>query len=104
MPPYAVLCYTPGCGRPAHFKVASRWSDGVTAELKTYGLCCESCLPEWYARGVERQAQCRLVPGERLDPPGIFDLVRGCRDPGLRSRPDLVEVHGIGMLPSGPRP
>ena len=45
MPPYAVLCYRPGCDRPAAYKVAARWSDGVTEELKTYSLCCAECLP-----------------------------------------------------------
>ena len=41
--PYLVCCT--GCGRPAGFKVAARWSDGATAELKTYALGCEGCLP-----------------------------------------------------------
>ena len=35
MPPYPVLCYRPGCGKPAVYKIAARWSDGVTEELTT---------------------------------------------------------------------
>src|SRR5262249_39941070 len=30
MSPYPVICYRPGCGRPALYKIAARWSDGVT--------------------------------------------------------------------------
>jgi hypothetical protein len=83
MPPYPVLCYTPGCGRPAAYKVAARWSDGVTSELKTYGLVCEVCLPEWYRRAETRCAACRTSAGEELGLPGIYRVVRGERDQRL---------------------
>ena len=36
MPPYPIYCYRKGCGKPAEFKIAGRWSDGATNELKTY--------------------------------------------------------------------
>ena len=52
MPPYPVLCYAPGCTRPAAFKVAARWSDGVTGELKTYSLACPDCLAKLFAAAV----------------------------------------------------
>lgn len=80
MPPYAVLCYRPGCGGPAIYKIAARWSDGVTEELKTYSLCCEGCLPELFRRARERQAACRTAAGEVLEPPGIYRMQRGRRD------------------------
>jgi len=89
MPPYAVLCYRPGCGRPAVHKVAARWSDGVTEELKTYSLCCEGCLPEFFRRGRERQAACHTAPGEVLEPPGIYQMHRGRRDVQLSRLPEL---------------
>lgn len=89
MPPYPVLCYTPGCGRPAGFKVAARWSDGVTAELKTYGLCCAECLPAWFHRARERRAACRTVEGESLDAPGVFRFQACRRDPHLERLPDI---------------
>jgi len=89
MPPYAVLCYHPGCGRPAAYKVAARWSDGVTEELKTYSLCCEECLPDLFRRGRERQAVCRTAPGEVLEPPGIYRMRRGRRDVQLERLPEL---------------
>jgi hypothetical protein len=92
MSPYAVLCYTHGCNRPAAYKVAARWSDGVTSELKTYGLACEGCLPRWFARARERQAACRSAAGETLEVPGIYRVVHGQRDPNLARAVDL-ETH-----------
>jgi hypothetical protein len=99
MPPYPVVCYTAGCGRPAEFKVAARWSDGVTGELKTYGLACEQCVAEWYRRARERQAACRVAPGETLEPPGIYRVERGRRDPHLLRLPEL-EVRYIAARPA----
>lgn len=86
---YPVLCQTSGCGAPAIYKVAATWSDGVTAELKTYALCCGSCLARWYVQSCQKQAGCRLAPGETLEKPGIYELAPGRRDRELRRRPDL---------------
>jgi hypothetical protein len=89
MPPYPIYCYTRGCPRLAVYKIAAEWSDGVTGELKTYGLSCAECLPAWFRRAREKQAGCRLAPGERLDPPGIYNLAHGMRDQQLIRLPDL---------------
>ena|SRR5438128_1502272 len=89
MPPYPVLCYRDGCGRPAVYKIAARWSDGITQELKTYALSCAECLPDWFRRGREKQAACRLARGETLEPPGIYRLVHGRRDRQLERLSDL---------------
>ena len=89
MSPYAVLCYRPGCDRPAAYKVAARWSDGVTEELKTYSLCCAECLPDLFRRARQRQAVCRTAPGEVLEPPGIYRMQRGQRDVRLERLPEL---------------
>ncbi|MGL4550901.1 MAG: hypothetical protein ACRC33_06910 [Gemmataceae bacterium] len=86
MPPYVVRC---GCGAPARFKVAAAWSDGVTRELKTYGLCCAACLAGLTGRARARQASCRLTPGETLEAPAVYELSSGCRDAKLTRRPDL---------------
>jgi hypothetical protein len=91
MPPYPVICYRPGCGEPAIYKIAALWSDGVTQELKTYALCCEQCLAELYRRGRDKQAVCRLAAGETLEAPGIFELARGRHDCQLVRRKDLEE-------------
>ena len=91
MPPYPVRCYHPGCGRLAVFKIAARWSDGVTGELKTYALSCADCLAEQYRSTCRKRAACRLAPGESLDVPAVFDLVRGQRDQQLPRRLDLEQ-------------
>lgn len=90
MPAYPIHCYH-GCGQLALYKIAARWSDGVTEELKTYALTCADCLGEWFRRSREKQAACRLAPGEILEPPGIYVLERGRRDSGLTRRIDLEQ-------------
>ena len=91
MSPYPIYCYQPGCTRLAAYKIAGRWSDGVTEELKTYALSCPDCLADWLAHGRARQAACRLAAGETLEPPGVYELARGRRDRQLTRRQDLEE-------------
>lgn len=91
MPPYPLICSHPGCDRLAVYKIAARWSDGVTQELKTYGLCCEECVPESLRESRQRQADCRLAKDETLEPPGIFRLEHGQRDRRLRRLTELEE-------------
>jgi hypothetical protein len=88
MPPYPVLCSTAGCGRAASVKIAARWSDGATAELKTYYLACEACVGGLFADATRKRAACRLAPGETLNPPAVFELTRGARDRELVRHPD----------------
>ncbi len=92
MPPYPVLCTTRGCGRPAAYKIAARWSDGATEELKTYALCCADCLPAALRRSCDKQAACRRAPGEILERPGVYEVAHGRRDRNLVRRPDLEQV------------
>jgi hypothetical protein len=94
MPPHPVLCYTRDCGKPAQYKIAARWSDGVTGELKTYALSCAKCLPEWFRLSREKQAACRLAPGETLEKASIFHMARGHRDQQLQRLPDLEKELG----------
>jgi len=91
MPPYPLFCYRPGCGRLAIYKIAARWSDGVTQELKTYALTCTDCLPELFRRSCAKQAACRTVAGETLDKPGIYELTRGRRDQQLHRLTQLEQ-------------
>jgi hypothetical protein len=91
MPPYEIFCLTKGCKSLAQFKIAARWSDGVVSELKTYGLCCEECLPKWFQRGRDTHNACRLTPGETLETPGIYLLQRGERDKVLQRLTELEE-------------
>lgn len=80
MPPYPVMCYAPGCANEAAYKVAARWSDGITYELKTYSLACEGCLSNLFRAAKQKRDRCRLAAGESLDEPAIFCLARGERD------------------------
>jgi hypothetical protein len=81
---YPIRCYTPGCLLEAEYKVASRWSDGITSELKTYSLCCAECLPERFRISLQKQAACHTTPGETLEPPGVYRLTHGQRDRQLQ--------------------
>ncbi len=89
MPPYPVLCSATGCKSQAEFKVAARWSDGLTDELKTYFLACPACLRGLFSVAVAKRLACRLAPGEVLETPGIYELNRGDRDKALKRREDL---------------
>lgn len=77
MPPYPVICSRPGCGAVARFKIAARWSDGTTHELKTYYLACEACVGDLLPQAAAKRAKCRLTVGEELDEPAVFDLSSG---------------------------
>lgn len=101
MPSYPVRCYTRGCEELAVYKIAARWSDGVTQELKTYALTCSACLAEWFGRSRAKQAACRLAAGETLESPGIYELTRGRRDPQLLRRDDLEQQMLSASEPPG---
>src|SRR4051812_125479 len=89
MPAYQVPCYTPRRDREAAYKIAAEWSDGLTRELKTYGLCCAECVPAWFTRARERKAACRAAPGETLGDPHVFRVQRGQRDQRLERMTEL---------------
>src|SRR5262245_13931644 len=91
MPPYSILCYRQDCNQPAVYKIAARWSDGITSELKTYALSCADHLAAFFHSSCQRQKACRTVPGETLEPPGIFRMVYGQRDRNLERLPELEE-------------
>jgi hypothetical protein len=88
---YPVRCCTRGCEELALYKIAARWSDGVTQELKTYALICSGCLAQAFRASRAKQAACRRAPGETLESPGIYELVRCRRDPQLIRRDDLEQ-------------
>lgn len=99
MPPYPICCYRKGCGKLAIYKIAARWSDGVTEELKTYALSCEDCLPGWFRHSQEKQNACRLARRETLEPPGIYRLKHGHRDRQLERLKDLEERLANQIMP-----
>src|SRR6266404_3364056 len=85
---YVIRCCTKSCHHEAAYKIASRWSDGITSELKTYSLCCDGCLPDCFRDSLRKQAACRLASGESLEVPGIYRIERGQRDRQLTRLPD----------------
>lgn len=89
LPPYRVGCHAAGCGREAEYKIASRWSDGITWELKTYSLTCGDCLAALFAVAREKKAACRLAAGETLGEPEVYECRRGSRDRELVRRAEL---------------
>jgi hypothetical protein len=72
---YPIACQC--CGAPARHKIASRWTDGHTSELKTYGLVCSECVSDSLAEARKRRQECRTAPDEQIDVPEIFDLAPG---------------------------
>lgn len=92
---YAIHCTRPGCPHLAAYKVASRWSDGLTEELKTYALACADCLPALFRRSLQRQRDCRLTRGETLEPPGIYQLVPGQHDEQRERLPQLEQLLSV---------
>lgn len=84
MPSYPIICTHSGCETEATYKIAARWSDGVTQELKTYALCCETHLADSFRQSHQKQAACRRAKDEVLDTPGIFRLEHGQRDRRLQ--------------------
>ena len=94
MPAYPLYCYTKDCKNLALYKIAAQWSDGKVGELKTYGLCCEQCLPTWFRRGRASHQTCQVTPGETLEAPGIYRLQHGQRDRKLQRVPELEAQFG----------
>ena len=89
LPPYPVLCYARECSREAVYKIAARWSDGVTSELKTYSLACVECVSELFRAAQVKKGACRLAAGESLGEPEVFEMTRGRRDRELVRRREL---------------
>ena len=91
MPPYRVVCHHPDCDRDAEFKIAARWSDGRTSELKTYNLVCEQHLESAFRDSLRRHAACRVSAEETIEPPGIYRLRRASLDRDLPRATDLEQ-------------
>ena len=69
---YQVVCQR--CGEPARLKVASRWTDGHTHELKTYTLVCRACVNDALTDARKRREACVTDHNEIIDAPEVFEL------------------------------
>ncbi len=101
---YPVMCTTKGCPHRAEYKIAARWSDGLTSELKTYALVCLDCLPQEYRQAVAKRAACRLTDSETLDEVQVFDLesARGGKPLALAQKPECLQKLNLARIePNG---
>src|SRR5215211_1217282 len=81
---YQPRCSTPGCDRPALYKVAAAWSDGTSRELKNYGTACQEHRDALLARARANRGALRPAEGETLGPVGLYQLAPGRRDSELK--------------------
>ncbi len=94
------FCYVPtcdlwNCQRPAAYKIAAIWTDGVLTELKPYGLACPDHVGELFREVRLRHERCKLAPGESLGPLRIYLLCPGRRDSQLEIATDVERQLGI---------
>ena len=80
---YRPVCSTPGCDKPAIYKIAASWSDGSSRELKNYGLACEQHRDHELAAARRRHQGLSLSEDETVAPIELFRLIPGCRDRDL---------------------
>ena len=77
---YRPTCSAPGCDALAVYKVAASWSDGMSWELKNYGLSCEAHRLSQLARGKVHRQGLLLGDGEVVGQVGLFELQENARD------------------------
>ena len=58
-------------------------------------------MPTWLKRGRHSHKACRLIPGETLDVPGIYQLQHGKRDQVLQRLTELEERLLAGRASDG---
>ncbi len=85
---YQITCSAPNCNQPAVYKIAAPWSDGISRELKNYGLACEAHRDSQLARGQLHRQGLVLAEGETVGQVGLYQLVPGKRDLELPRLPD----------------
>jgi hypothetical protein len=79
-----VTCGTPGCDRPAEYKIAALWSAGRFSELKTYGLACGDHYAQTFRDALGRRKAHTPSAGESVGDVAVFRLERGQPDRSLQ--------------------
>jgi hypothetical protein len=72
---------------PTAYKIAAPWSNGISLELKSYGLACEAHCGSLLALAQLRKGL-KLAFGETVGPVGLYRLEPGKRDANLIQMPD----------------
>jgi hypothetical protein len=80
---YRPSCSSPGCRRPAVYKIAAAWSDGASRELKNYGLACELHRESQLTAARRRDQAVKRSEGESVGPVELYVLRPDCRDVDL---------------------
>jgi hypothetical protein len=76
-----VRCCHAECREPASYKIAARWSDGRSAELKTYGFACSEHVGAVFRDSEQRRREYTPSPGESIEEIAIYRY-----DPAKRDR------------------
>lgn len=79
-----VPCSHSNCSEPAVYKLASRWSDGTFAELKTFGFACSEHLGQVFRDAEARSRDYAPGPGEVIEEIAIYRFESGKRDRQLQ--------------------
>ena len=79
---------------PAVYKVAARWSDGFTGELKTYSLACKGCLPDLFRQARTKRDRCRLRRAKPWKCPPFSRCAQANATAGSRSAPTWKRYWG----------
>ncbi len=79
-----VRCNHQGCQEQAAYKIAAAWSDGVYAELKSYGYACQDHLGPVYREAQARKQTSPTAPNETVEDLGIYKYEQGKRDRQLQ--------------------
>ncbi|HKI17912.1 MAG TPA: hypothetical protein VKA15_08525, partial [Isosphaeraceae bacterium] len=62
-----VRCCHAECREPASYKIAARWSDGRSAELKTYGFACSEHVGAVFRDSEQRRREYTPSEGELIE-------------------------------------
>jgi hypothetical protein len=80
MPKNVVQCCHGNCEAPAAYKIAARWSDGRSAELKTYGFACSEHIGPVFRDSEQRRQEYTPSPGEVIEEIAIYRYEPAKRD------------------------
>jgi hypothetical protein len=78
-----VVCSKPQCGKPAAYKIASPWSYGHFAELKSYGLACSEHFGDTYREAQRRSKLHAPSVEETVGEIGVYRYEKGKLDKEL---------------------
>jgi hypothetical protein len=79
----------------ACYKIAARWSDGATDELKTYGFACEQCVRHVLGVARRRQSRVQLAPEEVTPLAEVYDLQTVRQNREAARRPEIEPDNSI---------